>query len=192
MAASITFDGQISRAKWNGLAAAGAVAVILLPEIEGGAIVRLFAFALLLACGAQALFHGATAISIRLEDGRRRGFEAGVAVALPVLLAAYNLQGMALEPLLAEFGGRIGVWTAIGILGWSALGWASVGFFPRDHRVRGYLALIGVLFLLSWLRLSGALPIAGGPVGAAEMVYFLLWCACAQGAAFARLRIMGQ
>lgn len=192
MAGPAPYEGQLARAKWYGLATAGAAVVFLTPDLAGGGLVTLFAFALLLACGAQFLFHGATAVSMRLDGSRRRGFEAAVAVVLPLLLAAYNLQGVALDPLLAEIGDRLGGWTVVGIVAWSAVGWAAVGFFPEEHRVRGYLTLIGVLFLLSWLRLSGALPVSGGAVGASEMVFFLLWAACAQGAAFARLRLMGK
>ena len=192
MAEPAPYDQQLARAKWYGLATAGAALVFLTPEIAGSGIVTLFAFALLLACGVQFLFHGATAVSMKLDGTRRRGFEAAVAVALPLLLAAYNLQGMAADPLLAEIGGRLGGWTLVGIVAWSAAGWAAVGFFPKEHRVRGYLTLIGALFLLSWLRVFGALPVAGAPVGASEMVFFLLWAACAQGAAFARLQLMGK
>ena len=192
MESRVAFDHQLSRAKWYGIAAAGALVVSLMPDIAGAGVVAVFAFALLIACGAQSLFYGATAISMKLEAGRRRRFEVGVAVALPVLLAAFNLQGVALEPLVEHVSARLGFPTLGGIAFWAAIGWASVGFFPSVHRVRGVLVLVGVLLLLSWLRLVGALPLTGGPVGAEEMIFFLLWSAAALGAVFARLRIMGK
>lgn len=189
---ALTFDAQLARAKWYGLAAGAALVVFLTPAIHGSGIVAVFAFALLIACGAQALFHGATVVSMKLAAPQRRRFEAGVAVALPLLLAAYSLQGVPLDLLGDAVAARLGGWTLAGIVFWSAVGWAAVGFFPREHRVRGHVVLVGGLFLLSWLRLAGALPLAGGPVGAEEAVFFLLWAAAAEGAAFARLRIMGK
>lgn len=148
----ISFAKAKSEARFFGITFAILLGIFLFVPI---AIVGAFALLGLVVTGWQFIFHGSTAISIKLQEEARRKFQIFISVAVPALLSFYFIKGVSTVTISGLFGHMFSAWyiIPIGIIAYAS--WVAASQLNKDHPFRGFLIASAVIFVICYFGHKG-------------------------------------
>jgi len=105
--------------------------------------------------GSQFVFHGATALAMKLEGSRRLAFQIGVSLLVPAGLSIYLLRDVSDVSAVEVASHLLSPLYAVVLLILGYLSWKIGSQLNRTLPFRGYLIAAGFLFVICWMGKYG-------------------------------------